>query len=340
MNKQYTVYLCPTNRCNLKCKHCYHSIVDSKTTISQQRLLNDVYNWLTKFADDHKDYDILIHLHGGEILQYDVKTIKQLIIKLRQYSNQFKFAITTNLVCKLTDDIIDLFNQIDDKIIQTSWDYKIRFANDKQYQLWQDNVKQLNQSFIVQPTICLTKQVISDLKPADIYDLMISLGCNRLNFERITNTGRAETKQYTPSNYDLNVWMVEAFKVYQQYKQQQKLVDLPLFDSIIKSVKGELIGCRARKCSEYVRTINPDGTIATCPNTCSIAVDCIDHSTDGQTSKHIQLIKKEQIRTNRCLSCQYFIYCNGDCWQLQQSSVDDNTMCHGPLLIYQYLVGG
>jgi len=83
-----------------------------------------------------------------------------------------------------------------------------------------------------------------------------------MNFERITKTGRARECDITPLNIDVDKWLHSAWKTNKEYKMH-----VPLFDSIEQSCRGFLIGCRARQCMKTVITVNPDGSVAACPNT-------------------------------------------------------------------------
>jgi len=318
----YTVYLKPTNKCNLKCAHCYHTIVNGKDTMNDD-VLDRSINWINNLAS--KDH-VNGQLHGGEPLLYPIDKLHR-AVDSTPYVN---WCITSNLVYNLNDDIISLFNKMkpfgdDRRFIQTSWDYLIRFKN-KQQQLWEDNVKTIIDSGItVQPTICLTPVFLTNYTPGQIFEYLKQLGINRVEFERITNTGRAANGSFRPKNKDIDSWMSDAFDCYKQYD-----IEVTLFESIYHSLHGVFLGCRARNCTRTVFTINPDGSIAGCPNTADYAPNNIK-TVKIYPSK---LTSVEQQRSLGCYSCRFFEYCRGDCFQLQW----DETGCPGLKSIYAKLV--
>ena len=256
----YNIYLKPTNECQLRCQHCYTGdIVYGAMT---DEVLRKSVSWICSFVKSHPHDVVSVILHGGECTQYDINKLIDVVSSI----DNVRWGITTNLVYKLQRNHIDLFNamkqQDDQFVIQTSWDYDIRFNSDTQLRLWENNVRFLISSeFVVQPTICVTKSLIESVSSDELLDYLQLLGLDRCNFERLTNTGRASNKQHTPNNHDLNVWLLSAYK-----HSKKKNLCIPMFESIEQSFNYSYLGCRARKCTETVITINSDGTIATCPN--------------------------------------------------------------------------
>lgn len=337
----YTIYIKPTNRCNLKCDHCFNEIMQNHDDIDDRTLERSI-QWINNFIDSHPNDDIDCQLHGGEPCLYSIDKLNGVVDRV---NNRARWSITTNLVYQLTDKHIELFKRMqpyhnnDDIVIQTSWDHSIRFKSPKQQALWEDNVRVVvGQGITVQPTVCITSYIINSVSPADLFDYMIALGVTQINFERLTNTGRAvgqiaiiDKHQYNliPTNKQTDQWLFDAYKTSKLPKYQH--ITIPIFQGVEQSIKGELLGCRARKCMQTVYTINPDGSIGGCPNTACYAPNNVN------TIQWVEnkLIKKEQIQQISCLSCQYYQYCNGECFQLKH----DDTGCPGMKSIYQYLLG-
>lgn len=340
---QYTIYVNPTNKCNLNCDHCYHSIVNPNDSMTNDDL-DKVVAYVTNFADLHKQDTINVHLHGGEVMMYnDLDALYDFIRKVKATGNVV-VNITTNLVYTITKQHIRIFNEIADKTIQTSWDYgNIRFKNKRQASLWFDNVKLLTAlGFTVQPTVCVTKQLVENTKPFYLFAMFETLGLNSCNFERITRTGRAADNDVIPTNKQIQKWLLEAYKLYEKRldpsfvsRVSGAIKSIPLFDGIRDSFTGNLTGCRARKCTHTVQTINPNLTIATCPNTCDYPVQMITGTINPKRIVEIQ--SQEDHRDNRCYQCQYFQYCNGDCFQLQYCNRNDDDYCYGLKSIYEYI---
>ena len=327
----YNIYIKLTNGCNLQCKHCYNEIMKNHTSMSQETL-ETVILWIKNFRKDHPEDDINMSLHGGEPMLYDLDKIILLIDSLSNLN--LKWCVTTNLMYEITDKHISIFKNMKpfDKnpMIMTSYDFgDTRFDSDDKIELWKKNVGILKAAGIdIQPIICLTKYVIKNIKPQQVYDFISQMGLHNFNFERITETGRASVFNVRPDNNDLNDWLFEAYKIYENLECY-----CPLFESITMSLKGIFLGCRARQCMEKVITINPDGTIGGCPNTADKVYTDIDGNENYQNKK-CDLVCQERNPNEKCLVCPYYKWCKGDCFQLKW----DETGCPGPQKIYEYLL--
>ena len=314
------IYVKTTNRCQLQCKHCYNTISPFKGDISET-VIKETIDLINKKSQEDK---VLVIFHGGEPVASGLKPLQDITNALKDNPN-VNITITTNLVYTITPEHIELFKHFtntDGKpLISTSWDYKIRFK-DKQEDLWRSNVKMLiKQGFNVAPIVCVTKDLIENIKPEDLYNDFKSLGITRMNFERLTLTGRAEDGMLKPLNRDVDKWLYDA------YKYRGNLI-ISLFTSLEESIlKNHKVGCRARHCQRNVITINPNGTIAGCPN-CSNKIYAMTNGFYNQ-KKFESLCSEEEIKNNECYMCELYEYCNGDCFQLKS----DESGCPGLKLI-------
>lgn len=285
---------------------------------------------ITFIKEKCKEHSVLLILHGGEPLFNGLQKIKYVINALSDVKN-LKITITTNLIYNLTDEHIQVFKSfvnMDNKpLISTSWDYKIRFT-DKQKDLWENNVKSLiANSFNVAPIICITSYILN-LSPKDLLLYFKKLGIIRLNFERLTLTGNAIQNNYLkPKNIDVDAWL------YKAYLESKKLnLNVSIFDNLEEAIYNHnLVGCKKRNCQEEVITINPDGKIAGCPNCSDKTYGTLEYK-DEKLYK--DLIAKEQLKENSCYICDYYKYCNGECYQLSW----DETGCPGLKSIIKYII--
>lgn len=320
MNK-LIIYLKLTNCCQLRCQHCYNAISSFKGTMSESTLNQAIDFINAKTATN----DVTVILHGGEPL-YD--GINKAQYTIDQLNKNISLYVTTNLMYNFNDNLLNFFRQF--KLISTSWDYKIRFQNEKQLKLWETNLTTLISSgFDVQPIISINKFLINDLTPKQLFSYFKKFNLNKLNFERITETGNALQTNVKANNSDIDKWL---FNAYIENAQNFQFT-IPLFESCEMSVfKNTLIGCRKRSCQKDIITINPDGSICGCPNSYQFTYGNIDGTTDNKIYNN--LINKEAIRNNNCYICKYFKYCNGDCCQLNW----DKTGCPGMPSIFEYLI--
>jgi radical SAM protein with 4Fe4S-binding SPASM domain len=229
-------------------------------------------------------------------------------------------------------ELFDTFRQEDGSIsIITSWDYKIRFKGEQE-NIWNKNIDLLKEkNYSLQAIVSLTSFLIKDFDPKDIIDKFINKGFSFLNFERITPTGRASIDAFIkPKNSEIDLWLLEAYKYYIAVRDKIKI---PILDMLEKAtITKEKIGCRARNCQQTVITINPDGSVAGCPNCADKTYSDIYGNYNKE--KHDNLIKMEQLRNRECYICEYFKYCNGDCHQL----VWDKSGCPGLKRVMDYML--
>lgn len=325
---EYNIYIKLTNGCNLKCKHCFNEIMNNHQKMSNE-ILEKIINWLIIFRNNHLTDNITIILFGGEPMLYDLNKIIYLMDSTKKLD--LKWTITTNLIYELTSKHLEIFKRMDKDnnlpLVKTSYDFgNLRF-NNNQEKKWKNNVKLLqNNDIMIQPIICVTNYIVENISVKDFYNFIDKNNIIQFNLERITETGRASKNKIKPTNQKQNEWLLN---IYKEYEKRNNLL-CPLFEGIKQSFKGVFLGCRARRCMEKVITINPDGSIAGCPNIANITYGNLDEINE---CKKCELIKIEQAKKIECLLCPYYKYCNGDCFQL----VWDETGCSGLKNIYEYI---
>lgn len=214
----------------------------------------------------------------------------------------------TNLTYKLTDPILNTMQKMyDDKgqsYIETSWDHKIRF-NEKQLQLWTKNIQTLLQNNIIpEVSITLTKQLLNDFTPEQIYAKFTALGVRHIQFERLLVCGSACNHNLVPSADTLTEWLANAAAACPDN------ITVKYFGEIKDGLQGNCHGCIGRLCYNNQFTIDVDGTIYGCP------VDYIHKRGSIFTS-----LKQNKTQLNLincvpdvCLNCQYVNVCKGDCY--------------------------
>ena len=315
------VYIKLTNKCNIACKHCYNSVCDTSVDISEETLQKclDIIEFQWKACELGEKVEVA--LHGGEPTLYDLKTLQILCGGI--IASGATVSATTNLLYEITTDHLKLFNMFiqEDgrRLVVTSWDGgDVRFKNEEMYEQWLWNVRfLLGRGYTVQPIVTLTKPVI-DMNPKDVFEEMRNVGVTAVNFERLTKTGRAEeNKDLWVTNREVDAWLGEAYRL----NEMEYKFEVPLFAELEQAYEGFKDGCKARMCMLKVITINPDGTLACCPNDPLTVVGHVDRwkyedRTEEDKRNHNKLIQMESRRPTECYTCDYFKECNGECCQL------------------------
>lgn len=333
-----SVYVKTTETCNLNCFHCFTSGIngakiyfDPVATAKWVNQLNDGTNQC------HFEY------HGGEPMLAKTEDLFKFYFDVFDtWGDRASFGITTNLTYKLTEDKIDFLDHVmSHGRIGTSWDPTIRFGNEKQRKLWEDNVKLLaSKGFTLKVFVSVSKDVC-EMSPRDIADYMIGLGIKEISWERITGNGNAliHGDKLYPTNTQLQDFFMRIHR--ENYDLREEFDDAFMETVYNKFEKGLLHqGTFCRDCEQKLFTINADGTIAGCPN--SAPTDHYGHISQSVTevinSNGRQATIADELfnRDPRCYKCPVFAYCHSDCHQLEWQ----DNVCPAPKLLMMELLDG
>lgn len=318
--KHLTVYVKTTETCNLNCEHCFTSGINGKKIY-----FNPVKTakWVNQLEAD----SVWCEFHGGEPMLAPVSSLRKFV-----ELTDCMYGITTNLVYKLTDEKLQFFDDVLDKTIGTSWDPTIRFANEKQRTLWENNVKLLvSKGYWIKCFVSLSMDVVNS-NPKDIIDYLAGLGIQEVDFERITMDGNAKGKMW-PSNKQLDDW----FMRYHQVCDRDQIRHTIMENIYVKYEKNfPSAGTWCRDCEQKLFTINADGSIAGCPNTApEDAYGHIDQTASEVIScgGRCDVIVKELNRNPLCFTCPVFDVCGSDCHQLEW----EGDVCPSPKSLMMHL---
>ena len=323
------VYLKTAENCQLKCSHCFFSSGSAPKSLLN---IDNSISWFKKleiFAPWLKD--IQINYFGGEPMLTPIEDLIRFKEKTKDFwNNQIRYTITSNLTYSLTKEKLDFLLSLDG--ISTSWDYKIRFETEAQFNLWKKNciklIKEHNKDLTLQ--ISLTKETISyDIRK--IFDMCKEIGFKDVQFEKLSLTGDAILNpQIFPTNKDLDKWFLEMYQIYTE-NQYFKYFSNSYINSILTSyLYNTYSGCRSRNCMTKIFTINANETIATCPNYAMIKDQQIGNLNDEilkilSSRTRQKSISCETSVDKRCLECPVYNICNAGC--MASTSFDADNIC-------------
>lgn len=321
-----TVYVKPWNGCNLRCDFCYNAQMENSTKMTDVVLARTV-NYIRELSNTQP---LLVHLHGGEPMLYQEDRLLDFCKTVRSFGCDL--TCTTNLTYTLTEgkkEILSLMTpRFGKPFFQTSYDVgSTRFKSDSERSLFFDNLNTLQgDGFNIQTTLCVTNELIDSFNGMEN---LFSIFGNFVNFERLTLNGNLLKHQsLIPSFEQVDEFFLRVWKEYVECKQTNPDCHVAILDDLVFSVLNPYhwVGCRNRTCSNDVLTIEPDGSLGTCPNVSYKTVGYLGEIPVKLVDKQNELIREEQQQKLDCLSCDVFNICHGDCYQLQAQVP---TTCHG-----------
>ena len=134
------IYVKTTETCQLNCKHCFTSGINGRKIYFNP---SQTAAWVKKLKTAYPKAEMHYEFHGGEPFLAPVSDMEHFIKETKDLWDYSSYGITSNLVFKLTQDKIDFIKDSLDNRLGTSWDSSIRFDNNKQRILWENNVKKL-----------------------------------------------------------------------------------------------------------------------------------------------------------------------------------------------------
>jgi len=278
------IYVKTTNRCNLRCPHCYIKEYKGDTSL-------DVFEKASDYYKKFKDKAILIH--GGEPTLVGQETIQKIVEMFKPYEY---IAIQTNLHYNI-DEWIDTFRLIGN--VGTSLDE----GRDKNI-LRKNVLRLIEEGINVRFNLTLTDKYIDEMLNDDL--------------KFIEETGaQFRVEPYVPA-----IGKTVSLDYYKYLKVQEELMKHPQYDiehticGIQKVVQG---GNCAR---DGLRVIEPNGDVYICPNLAGYEQFKIgnvldenfnDLATNKSYGMRVFYERERNMMNGGCSGCNYWSLCNSGC---------------------------
>ncbi len=328
-------YIKTTETCNLNCDHCFTNGKNGRKIYFHPESIADWCNRVKQYqpnATAHFEY------HGGEPFLAPIEDMWKFYNLTQEHWPDASYGITTNLVHKLTPAKLEFIEKVLNNRIGTSWDPNIRFENQKQIDLFENNIKLLlDRGCTIKLFVSLTRDCVN-IEPIKLLEYVKGLGVQEMDIERVTSNGLA-TKNLTvfPSNIEMQQWFLKMHEQIIEHDARHWFHNGFMENVYAKFEKGfTKAGTFCRDCEQKLFTINADGTIAGCPN--SAPTDAWGHVMDDvakslNAPKRCGIIAEELSRDPRCYDCPVYKYCGGDCHQLAW----EGDICPAPKLLMKKL---
>jgi len=251
---------------------------------------------------------------------------------------QQSMGITSNLVFKLKQEHIDFIKGPLGNRCGTSWDPNIRFANEKQANLWRKNVETLIAEGVnIKLFISVTKDTIR-IEPIELLKWVRDLGVKEMALERLTGNGNANLHpEIFPSNIEQDKWFLKMHEQSIEYNTRDWFEN-EFFETIYSKFEygSTKDGTFCRDCEQKLFTLNATGTIGGCPNAApEFNFGTLDDPLVEliNSPKRLENVACEVARNPKCFDCEVFKYCGGDCHQLEWQG----NVCGAPKSLMKHL---
>ncbi len=329
-------YVRPTEKCNLRCKHCF--IPPNPATMSDKQIL-DIPRQL---SDAGVTGNVLLQWHGGEPLLIDPTRCERLVIGLNANKQNINFlhGVQTNLVVlrgfskKKRDkwyQVLSTFFDLD--LIGASFDSSIRGINLKSeqfYEYFEASIGEIksNQYFKddFSPALTITAakpflKIVTNFKTSMLFlEWLYLQQLHKVHIEKLTPTGDAikNWNEIGVSNLEYSKAMGKFYLTYRRYKDlhpESLLAISPFCDfeyAIQCGVQGNI--CATGACQTSMFTFSSKGMIKTCT--------AIAGHSEAQLENYQNKVKA------RCSECEFNNICNGGC-PAHHNVIDGSGECSG-----------
>jgi len=335
-------YLRPTEKCNLRCQHCF--IPPNPDSMSDKQILS-IPMQLNRAAVSSP---VLLQWHGGEPLLIDPDRCERLIVRLNSlgldFNIKFLHGIQTNLVAlngfshnqrNKWCQVLSRYFALD--LIGVSWDNSIRGINlkpqHKFYNYFEQAIYALRASKYFKddfsPTITITaaKPFLSSMSNLSysmvFFKWLDYMNLNKVHIEKLTPTGDAikNWDQIGVSNYKYSSAMSSIYLAYKRYREinpNSSLAISPFCDleDSIKTARQDNI-CASGCCQSSMTTFTSAGMIKACTAIADIK---------SQYPWMLELYQNS-VRAH-CTDCEFNNICSGGC-PAHNNVVDSSGECSG-----------
>lgn len=329
------IYVKPVNTCNLNCAHCFTS---GRNGDRSKWDVDSVIGWIDDYRDRlERQVPVHIELHGGEPFLVPVEEIKDFCTRIMT-DDRVTVSATTNLVYPLTEAHLSLFENEFNGRVGTSWDSDIRFETDTQRRRWERNVKVIRERGIdIVLMISISRDLI-ERGPDYLIDQLDGFNVSEVRLERLTHDGNAAIAAgLFPDNEKQDKYLLD---LYLRYREKPRTYSIVTFDTIESRLKSGIVKAdtNCRNCEQNLVTVSADGSLSGCPNAAAAKPHAkIDDGVDVFLTSDGRLneIASELSPDARCLRCDLYDVCGGDCHRLPWTG----NRCGGMKLLLRHLTG-
>lgn len=335
-----TIYVKPTNYCNIGCDHCYLPL---ETRADKSRMSEDKIREVAQFACDlmvregHTQLNVI--WHGGEPMTlspeyfYRAGEILDEVVGKGRYFE----SIQTSLI-PYTHEWANLIHDRFDGHIGSSIDFSLRSVKgsfDSYIDLWMKKVTMARQDgIVVIPGMVPTRMEVG--KGARIVQWMIDNGFDAFNIDRYSAIGSTSSIE-RPSNAQHGRFLKELFEA--TMENIANGIKTPKINVVSAAIGGVMFGEPGDRwgtsCQRDFVVIEPDGSTNTCPDRAkhepsysNTSAGAVEFAISEPRRKWI-MVQDITHKKDHCLSCEYRNWCKSGCPVTPNGPDDGEPECSG-----------
>lgn len=299
-----------TNKCNLRCKHCYNAKyleenVDELTTKEVMKIIDEA---IKLGCED-------IGFSGGEPFA------RSDILELINYVRDYPIHILSNGLL-ITEESLDYINSLGNLLIEFRISLDGLEAHRKLRGMSYEKVIEkiellLKKGFVVTVNTMVTKDSILELDR--MYNLFKEIGIDRWRIDFIFNSGNANVNHIDNDILLSNFDKIKSLII--RYVKERPDFELDINkmfrSSFLSSARHINYTMDSKPCAyQGALTIRPNGCVSFCPSMEATFGNLLKNSIDDITSttnwKEISDISVKDLH-RKCRECEYLYFCGGGC---------------------------
>lgn len=334
-----SIYLKPTNYCNIGCEHCY---LPEETRANKSTMNDETLSATARLAvglalrEGHDSVHFI--WHGGEPLVLPPAYYWEAQKTLKNAMGNFPFtqSLQTSLI-PYRNEWSELITQVFDDHIGSSVDFSqrhIKSSPEAYLDLWMKKVHLARDNgHFVLPGMVPSRHEISQSSP--IYDWFVDHGFLAFNVERYSQFG-GKTIDW-PHNHEHAIFLTGLFdRVVADLKSKARAPSINVVSAAINAIMtgqpGERWGTQCQK--EFI-VVEPDGSLNTCPDRArhepaysNAAQGSEAFITSDQRRKWIR-VSDITHKQPHCHTCEFRSFCKSGCPVTPNGPANGQRECSG-----------
>lgn len=349
-----TIYIKPTDYCNVGCKHCYLTYTDRKSTtqLDIEKTKNIFQKVSDYFLEINKDkiFNVSLIWHGGEPLLLEFETLEKMLEISNSFHNvKYNHTIQTSLYPLFDKNYNDrykwymLFKKYFNSFIGTSFDFGKSRVYKGKAENYINKLREIckemkNLEIRSSLTMTVNKPMLGEHN--EIFDFLIKYKdiFYSYQFERYNDYNDYNKNKFSLTNREFSSFMIELQNIYIERDINNLYINI--LDDVFNMIKDGIGRDKwSGNCLSNFLIINPDGSTNNCTDKAHEEdfgnILKYDLKTVLRNKNRIKWITHQNIKhfNKNCFSCEFNKVCNSGCPLIKNEQIDDECSGYKNLLL-------